>query len=128
MSKVIKKKLRGFLQRFLQEIMKKIMHGTLDTWLMGQSSHQPSILYWRLSDFKFCSSFFQNMWWQLTHPLVLLTLPKVDHLCFTANKKELPLFTLNLTWNSNIQLKLIQSRRKGHCGGLQELRSYFSWR
>ena len=49
--KVIKKIERIFLQRILQEIMKKIILGTSDAWLMRRSSQRPSILYWRLSDF-----------------------------------------------------------------------------
>ena len=51
--KMINKKLKRFLQRILQEIMKKrIILGTSDAWLMSHSSQRPSDLYWRLSDFK----------------------------------------------------------------------------
>ena len=46
---IYKNKLKGFLQ----EIMKKIILGTSDAWSMRQSSHRPSVLYWRLSDVNF---------------------------------------------------------------------------
>ena len=50
----MKNELKGFLQRVLQEIMKKkIILGTLDAWSMSCSipaTKQPSILY-KLSDF-----------------------------------------------------------------------------
>ena len=50
------KKLKGFLQRILQEIMKKnttwnirrLVDKTIVPW-----TQRPSILYWRLSDFNF---------------------------------------------------------------------------
>ena len=44
--------MKRFLHRILQEIMKKIILETSDAWSMRRSSHQPSVLYWRLSDFK----------------------------------------------------------------------------
>ena len=34
--------MKGFLQRILQEIMKKIILGTSDAWSMRRSSHRPS--------------------------------------------------------------------------------------
>ena len=34
--------MKRFLQRILQEIMKKIILGTSDAWSMSRSSHQPS--------------------------------------------------------------------------------------
>ena len=34
--------MKGFLQRILQEIMKKLILGTSDAWSMRQSSHRPS--------------------------------------------------------------------------------------
>ena len=37
-----KNKLKGFLQRILQEIMKKIILGTSDDWSLSRLSHQPS--------------------------------------------------------------------------------------
>ena len=41
-KKFKKNKLKGFLQRILQEIMKKkIILGTSDTWLMSPSSNRP---------------------------------------------------------------------------------------
>ena len=45
-----KNKLKGFLQRILKEIIKKIL-GTSDAWSMRQSSQQPRVSYWRLPDF-----------------------------------------------------------------------------
>ena len=40
--KLWKNNLKGFLQRILQEIMKKIILGTSDAWLMRRSSHRPT--------------------------------------------------------------------------------------
>ena len=34
--------MKGILQKFLKEIMKKIIPGTSDAWSMTQSSHRPS--------------------------------------------------------------------------------------
>ena len=41
--------------------MKKIMLGTSDDWSLRQSSHRPSVLYWRLSDYRlFTDKIFYN--------------------------------------------------------------------
>ena len=37
-EKIIENKLKGFLQRIFQEIMKKIILGTSDTWSMRPSN------------------------------------------------------------------------------------------
>ena len=42
LKKLKKNKLKGFLQRILQEIMNKIILGTSGAWSMRRSSHQPS--------------------------------------------------------------------------------------
>ena len=48
----MKNKLKGFLQRILQDIMKKrITLGTSDAWSTSHFSQQNSLLYSRLSDF-----------------------------------------------------------------------------
>ena len=45
--------MKVFFQRILQEITKKkIILGTSDAWSMSRSSQWPSVLYWRLSDFR----------------------------------------------------------------------------
>ena len=48
--------MKGFLQRILQEIMKKIILGTSDAWSMRRLSQRPSVLYWRLSNLKLTKS------------------------------------------------------------------------
>ena len=51
-------KLKGFLQRILQEIMKKIILGTSDAWSMKRLFHQPSNPAYYIEDCwisKFCS-------------------------------------------------------------------------
>ena len=58
LKKEWKNKLKGFLQRILQDFMKKkIILGTSDTWLSSRLSHQPSepayyIVNWWMSSFQ----------------------------------------------------------------------------
>ena len=42
------------MQRILQEIMKKIIHGTSDTWLMSRSSQRPSDPAYYIEDCRIC--------------------------------------------------------------------------
>ena len=42
--------MKGFFQRILQEIMKKMMLGTSDGWLMRQSYHLPSYPSYHIED------------------------------------------------------------------------------
>ena len=43
--------MKGFLQRFLQDIMKKkIIFGTSDAWSMGRSSHQANDTEYYIKD------------------------------------------------------------------------------
>ena len=42
--------MKGFLQRILQEIMKKKILGTSDAWSMRQSSHRPSVPAYYIED------------------------------------------------------------------------------
>ena len=45
---------KDFCKEFCEKLWKKKkILGTSDTWLMSRSSQQPSVLYWRLSDFWF---------------------------------------------------------------------------
>ena len=48
--------MKEFLQRILQDVMKKKMLGTSDAWPMSHSSHRSSVLYWRLAVFRFNST------------------------------------------------------------------------
>ena len=54
--KVIKKntklELKAFLQRILQEIVKKIILGTSGAWSMRQLSNRPSKLVYYIEDFQ----------------------------------------------------------------------------
>ena len=48
--KVKKKKLKGFFQRILQEIMKKTILGTSNAWSMRQSFHIPNDTVYYVKD------------------------------------------------------------------------------
>ena len=55
----------------LQEIMKKIILGTSDTWSMRQSSHRPSVLYCKLTDLKKKNSSLCRKKLAIFHPFCL---------------------------------------------------------
>jgi hypothetical protein len=56
--KKIRNEFKGFLQRILQEIVKKIILGTSDAWstIRLSKSKQPSVLYCKLTDFYYLNS------------------------------------------------------------------------
>ena len=70
--------MKRFLQSILQEIMKKkIILGTSDdAWLMSHSSQRPSVLYWRLSDFRL--NYFLSLLRMMLHFWTIL----LDHLSY----------------------------------------------
>ena len=50
--------MKGFLERILQEIMKKIMLGTSDAWSMRRSFHRPSDPAYYIEDCRIFGLFF----------------------------------------------------------------------
>ena len=60
--KFTKIKIKSFeCPKSIRNYEKKIMLGTSDAWSISRSSHLPSLLYWRLSDFK---PVLLTFWWR----------------------------------------------------------------